>query len=109
IRVRASRDAVTSKARRGRSLDGREASPAREVLAGERPWGVDKLPRRPLEDHAPALARSPPQRRQRGASGQLAAFFTSLAILASAAGVSSFSAKDVAHNSPSSRFAVSLN
>ena len=56
---------------------------------------------------------APPERedlraREVGPGPQLAAFFTSLAILASAAGVSSFNAQDVAHNSPSSRFAVSL-
>ena len=39
---------------------------------------------------------------------QLTAFFTSVAILASSEGVSSFSAKPVGHIRPSSRFASSL-
>src|SRR5262249_36320593 len=41
-------------------------------------------------------------------SPQLAAFFTSATILASSAAVNSFSAKDVGHMAPSSRFALSL-
>src|SRR5262245_11409874 len=48
----------------------------------------------------------------KGASGQLGpqltAFFTSALIVASSAAVNSFSAKDVGHMAPSSRFAVSL-
>ena len=40
--------------------------------------------------------------------GQLTAFFTSPAIFASSAGVNSFSAKEVGHMLPSSRFAVAL-
>src|SRR2546428_11073648 len=42
-------------------------------------------------------------------SSQLTAFFTSAPIFASAAGVSSFSAKAIGHSSPSSRVAESLN
>ena len=49
---------------------------------------------------------------QDGASGeispQLTAFFTSALILASSVAVNSFSAKEVGHMAPSSRFAVSL-
>jgi hypothetical protein len=49
---------------------------------------------------------------QDGASGefspQLTAFFTSALILASSMAVNSFSAKEVGHMAPSSRFAVSL-
>src|SRR5688572_7984034 len=41
-------------------------------------------------------------------SPQLTAFFTSAAILASSAAVNSFSAKEVGHMAPSSRFASSL-
>ena len=41
-------------------------------------------------------------------SPQLTAFLTRALILASSAGVSSFSAKEVGHMAPSSRFAVSL-
>jgi hypothetical protein len=41
-------------------------------------------------------------------SPQLTAFFTSAAIFASSAAVSSFSAKEVGHMLPSSRFAESL-
>lgn len=47
-----------------------------------------------------------------GASGelspQLAAFFTSVVIVASSAAVNSFSAKATGHRAPSSRFAASL-
>jgi hypothetical protein len=42
-------------------------------------------------------------------SPQLTAFFTSVLILASSAAVNSFSAKEVGHIAPSSRFAPSLN
>src|SRR4030042_6517959 len=41
-------------------------------------------------------------------SPQLTAFFTSALILASSVAVNSFSAKEVGHRAPSSRFAVSL-
>src|SRR5881296_1550564 len=41
-------------------------------------------------------------------SPQLIAFFTSAPILASSVAVSSFSAKEVGHMAPSSRFALSL-
>ena len=41
-------------------------------------------------------------------SPQLTAFFTSALILASAVAVNSFSAKEVGHRAPSSRFASSL-
>ena len=48
-----------------------------------------------------------------GMSGELVpqrtAFFTSAAIFASSLAVSAFSAKEVGHMAPSSRFAVSLN
>src|SRR5687768_10653209 len=51
----------------------------------------------------------PPQGGAKGELGpQLAAFFTSAAILASSAAVNSFSAKEVGHMAPSSRFASSL-
>src|ERR687897_1704462 len=40
--------------------------------------------------------------------GQLTAFFTSALILASSAAVNSFSAKEVGHMAPASRFALSL-
>src|SRR5438105_10520962 len=54
---------------------------------------------RPRADGAPASPASGPQ---------LTAFFTSAPILASSAAVSSFSAKEVGHIAPSSRFALSL-
>ena len=44
----------------------------------------------------------------RGLGPQLTAFFTSAAIFFSSAAVSSFSAKEVGHMAPSSRFALSL-
>ena len=56
----------------------------------------------------------PPRRGARGRprtrelSPQLTAFFTSLPIFASSVAVNFFSAKDVGHMAPSSRFAVSL-
>src|ERR687894_2622765 len=43
-----------------------------------------------------------------GSWAQLTAFFTSAPILASSAPLNSFSAKEVGHMAPSSRFAVSL-
>jgi hypothetical protein len=57
----------------------------------------------------PGAGHGPPRAGSSGLlSPQLTAFFTSAAILASTSGVNSFSAKEVGHMAPSSRFAVSL-
>src|SRR5207247_4459324 len=64
------------------------------------------------EPSQPARQRTAHAYRASGPSGkispQLTAFFTSAPILASSAAVSSFSAKEVGHMAPSSRFAWSL-
>ncbi len=64
-----------------------------------RPRGhAHRLPRRSRPGRGPGGELSP----------QFTAFFTSRAIFASAAAVNSFSAKEVGHMVPSSRFAASL-
>jgi uncharacterized protein YndB with AHSA1/START domain len=56
----------------------------------------------------PARPRPTPSRGSERLSPQLTAFLTSAPILASSAPVNSFSAKEVGHMAPSSRFALSL-
>src|SRR2546427_787596 len=80
--------------------------PDREVgLRGDRPPRSAMPPGR-----SPGPPRKPCPRKGggHGLSPQLTAFFTSAPILASSAAVNSFSAKEVGHMAPSSRFALSL-